>query len=201
MRRADRLVALCAKPPPLIRFLIMTSALLIIDLQQGLCSGEEAAYDIANVLARINRLADRARQADVPVLLIQHEEADGPLQRGSAAWQLADGLEVGETDLRMAKTTPNSFHGTALKPLLDERRVDVLVICGLQTQFCVDTTVRQALALGYAVVLASDAHSTPGSPGLSPQQVITHHNQTLRWLTSFGPAVSLTPADEVRFEG
>jgi nicotinamidase-related amidase len=177
----------------------MTTALLIIDMQRALCAGEEAAFGIDNVIEKINALSARARASASPVILIQHEEDEGPLQFGHAGWALAAGLLTAAEDLRLRKRTPNSFHGTDLHRLLQERGVSHVVICGLQTEFCVDTTVRQALPLGYGVTLAADAHSTTDG-ALRAEQVIAHHNRTLRWMTSYGPRMEVKPADEVKFE-
>jgi nicotinamidase-related amidase len=178
----------------------MTSALLIIDVQNALCSGDEAAFDIENVIARINLLSAAARAVEAPVLLVQHEEAGGSLTFASEGWQLAAGLRTSPDDLRVRKKTPNSFHETELHTVLQERAVSRLVVCGLQSDFCVDTTVRQALALGYDVVLASDAHSTTDNGILSAAQITAHHNRTLRFMTSFGPRISVMHAREIRFE-
>ena len=52
----------------------MTTALLIIDVQRALCSGEYQCHDIHRVIDTINGLSSRARKAGVPVVLIQHEE-------------------------------------------------------------------------------------------------------------------------------
>jgi nicotinamidase-related amidase len=175
----------------------MTTALLIIDVQRALCTGEEAAFDIDRVIARINELGGRARSAGVPVVLVQHEEGEGPLQFNTHGWQFADALVTRPEDLRLRKTAPDSFHRTDLHRLLQERTVTRLVICGLQTDFCVDTTVRRALALGYDVVLAADAHSTVDNGVLSAAQITAHHNRTLKFMNSFGPSVTVTPAAEV----
>jgi nicotinamidase-related amidase len=59
----------------------------------------------------------------------------------------------------------------------------------MHTEFCVDTTTRRALALGYPVVLVADAHTSAGNQAISPQQVIAHHNATLTNIASFGPRV------------
>lgn len=92
----------------------MNTAVLVIDVQQGLCEGDGAAYDCAGTIARINRVARRARAAGAPVIFIQHESRSGYLEYGSSAWQLASGLEAHSTDLRVRKTTPDSFLGTDL---------------------------------------------------------------------------------------
>ena len=177
----------------------MTTALLIIDMQHALCSGEDAAFGIENVIEKINALSARARALEVPVVVVQHEEDEGPLQFGSQGWALAAGLLITGEDIKVRKKTPNSFHQTDLHTLLQDRGVTHVVICGLQTEFCVDTTVRQALPLGYSVTLAADAHSTTDG-ALRAEQVIAHHNRTLRWMTSYGPRMEVKPAAEVAFD-
>ena len=74
-----------------------------------------------------------------------------------------------------------------------------LVICGMHTEFCVDTTVRRALALGYPVVLVEDGHTTAGNSHVTPAQIIQHHNTTLANISSFGPRVRIVRADEMQF--
>ena len=178
----------------------MSTALLIIDVQQALCFGEEAAFDSERVIARINTLADKARGAGAPVVLIQHEEECGSLRVDSDGWQLAEGLVTSPGDLRVRKATPDSFHRTELLQLLRERAVSRLLICGLQSDFCVDTTTRRALALGYEVILVADAHSTVDNRVLSAAQITAHHNATLANMTSFGKRAVVIPAAEVRIE-
>jgi nicotinamidase-related amidase len=103
-------------------------------------------------------------------------------------------------DLRVRKTTPDSFNLTELHALLQARGITHLVICGLQSDFCVDSTVRRALALGYEVILAADAHSTVDNGVLSAAQIIAHHNTTLSNITSFGPRARVTLAEDIRIE-
>jgi nicotinamidase-related amidase len=176
----------------------LNTAVLVIDMQQGLCVGPDAAHDCAGTIARINAVTQRARAAGAPVIFIQHESRTGYLEHGSADWQLADGLEVQAKDLRVRKTTPDAFLGTELHALLQERGVQELVVCGMHSEFCVDTTTRKALALGYPVVLIADAHTSAGNQALSPQQVIAHHNATLTNIASFGPRVRAVPASAFR---
>jgi nicotinamidase-related amidase len=173
----------------------MKTALLVVDVQQALCTGEEAAFDIDRVIERINALVAKARSAGAPVVWIQHDEEGGPLQFDSVGWQLAQGLRVdAREDLRVRKTSPDSFNGTGLQQLLNERGVTKLVVCGLQTDCCVNATVRGAAGLGYQVVLAADAHSTVDNGAAA--QVIADHNKALA--TSLGASIAVTPASEVR---
>ena len=175
-------------------------ALLIIDVQQGLCEGAGAAFDGAGTITRINALSAAARAAGAPVVFIQHE-AQNELRHGSREWQLADGLIAESGDVRLRKATPDSFNQTELQALLNERRIDALVICGMHTEFCVDTTCRRAMALGWPVWLAADAHTSAGNAALTPQQVIAHHNVTLANISSFGPLTRAVPVSALIREG
>lgn len=178
----------------------MDCALLIIDVQQALCSCKLEVFEAARVIDTVNLVAAKARAARVLFVLIQHETDDGLFVYGSPGWGLADGLVVGVGDLRIRKRSPDSFHNTELKSLLDHYAVDQLVICGLQSDFCVDTTTRRALALGYPVMLVSDGHSTARNRGLSAAQISAHHNETLSNITSFGPRVALVRARELQID-
>ena len=177
----------------------MATALLIIDVQQALCAGEYECFEIKRVIDTINGLGARARKAGIPVVLIQHEEERGPFVHDTAGWQLAEGLETSTEDLRIRKTTPDSFYQTNLRKLLPERDFERLVICGLQTDYCVNATVHQALTLGYDVVLAADAHSTVDNGALSAEDIIAEHNKDLANLSGSVTRVDVIPAAAIKF--
>jgi nicotinamidase-related amidase len=178
----------------------MTRAVLVIDVQRGLCEGEYATLDPAGTIARINLVTSKARAAGALVVIIQHEAKSGMLGHGSESWQLAPALRTEATDAFLRKTATDSFHLTELDALLKRNAVDELVICGMQSDFCVDSTTRRALALGYPVVLVSDGHTTLDNKHLSAAQIIEHHNETLSNIESFGVVVRLERAEQVRFD-
>ena len=175
----------------------MKTALLIIDVQQGLCEGANSAFDSNHVIGRINTVSAKARAAGAVVVFIQQESTSGFLEYGTEAWQLAHGLHVEPADLRIRKTTPDAFHHTELEDTLKQRAIADLVICGMHTEFCVDTTTRRALALGYPVILVADAHTTESKDHLSAAQIILHHNNTLTSISSFGPRVRAISTEDV----
>lgn len=174
-------------------------ALLIIDVQRALCAGEWAAFEIDKVIARINAVAAQARAAGAPVILIQHEEDHDQMRYGAEGWQLADGLDAQPSDIRLRKTACDSFHQTELQRLLQERGVTELVVCGLQSEFCVDATVRRALGLGYPLTLVADGHTTLDNGVLSAAQITAHHNATLGNMHSDGLRIEAVAAARVRF--
>ena len=175
----------------------MTTALLIIDVQQALCSGEYAAFEASRVIDRINLVSDRCRNAGIPVIFIQHESDNGPLQFESEGWQLASGLHIAPSDIRVRKRTPDSYLNTDLLSILTSHGVSELIVCGLQSEFCVDTTTRRSLALGFPVTLIADGHSTVNNSVLTAAQISAHHSETLANISSFGPRVLIKRAEEI----
>jgi nicotinamidase-related amidase len=176
----------------------MNTAILVIDVQQGLCEGEGAAFDCKGTISRINGVTRKARQVGAPVIFIQHESKSGYLEYGSTPWQLANGLEVESTDTKVRKTTPDAFLRTELEAILRSHGIENVVVCGMHSEFCVDTTTRRALALGFPVVLVSDAHTSAGNAAISAQQVIAHHNATLTNISSFGPRAQAVTSENVK---
>jgi nicotinamidase-related amidase len=176
----------------------MTTALLIIDVQRALCTGDNAVFDCQRVIDRINLVSAKARSAGALVVLIQHEAPGTPFDHGTEGWQLAEGLDTRSTDIRLRKKATDSFHQTDLHGLLQRYGVDALIICGLQSDFCVDTTTRRALALGYPVTLVSDGHSTVDNAILGASQISAHHTATLANIRSFGPRATPLTASEIQ---
>lgn len=76
----------------------------------------------------------------------------------------------------MRKTACDSFLETELAFLLAEQSVDRLILCGSNTDFCVDTTVRSAAAHGFEVLVLKDGHTTADCPHRAPKKIIQHHN-------------------------
>ncbi|MBI3283803.1 MAG: cysteine hydrolase [Burkholderiales bacterium] len=175
----------------------MKTALLVIDVQHGLCEDQNPPYETQQVIARINAVSAQARSTGMPVIFIQHEDDD--LVFGSEAWQLAVGLQTQSGDLFLRKTGSDAFHRTELEQILKQLGVSDLVICGMHTEFCVESTTRRALALGYPVLLVADAHTTQDKPHLSAAQIILHHNATLSNIGSYVPRVRAIGSADLRF--
>ena len=77
---------------------------------------------------------------------------------------------------------------------MDELGIHQLIICGIQTEQCVDTTCRGASDLGYSIILVEDGHSTFDSPVLKAADIIKHHNFLLAsW------AAVIKPEKEIEF--
>jgi nicotinamidase-related amidase len=169
------------------------TALLVIDVQNGMFAEDDPVYQSTELLATIGDLIARARAADAPVIYVQHNGGPGDsLEPGSAGWPIHPAIAPADGEPVVGKWTPDSFHETSLQRELTARDVKKLVIAGIQTECCVDTTCRRASSLGYEITLAADAHSTWDSQTLSAAQIIAHHNAALDgWFVTPKPASAI----------
>ena len=177
----------------------MSTALLIVDVQRAFFDEEPRPYEADIVVQRINELSSRARAQGRPVVFIQHERAVANIEYASERWQLQRDLLIAPDDHFIRKTTPDSFLRTPLQELLDALEVKHVVICGCDSEFCVDTTTRRAAALGYAVTLAADAHTTHDKEHASAFAIRAHHNATLPAMVSFGASIQAIASVDVTF--
>jgi nicotinamidase-related amidase len=169
------------------------TALVIIDVQMGMFDEDEPVHNGEQLLQTLSGLIDKARQANVPVVYIQHNNKE--FVEGGPAWPIHPSIAPLTGELVVQKRTPDSFHGTALRDELEGLGVKKLVIGGIQTEYCVDTTSRRAFSLGYDVTLVADGHGTWDNKHITAEQVIAHHNNTLD-----GWAVTLKAAEDVQFD-
>lgn len=134
-------------------------ALIVIDVQKGLFERSTPMYQAEQVLKNINLTIDRARQAGVPVIFIQHAN-ENTLIEGSDAWQLHPEIRPLESETLIHKRHGNAFIETDLKAVLAAAGIKTLVINGLVTHGCVRATTLGALEEGFRVILVEDGHSS-----------------------------------------
>jgi nicotinamidase-related amidase len=156
------------------------TALLIIDMQVGNFSEPDPVYKGNELLAKVKSLIAKAHSAQTPIIYVQNNGGKGdPDEYGTPGWEIHPMIQPTEGDTVIQKQTPDAFHETSLHNELSSRQINRLVIAGLQTEYCIDTTCRRAFTLGYEVTLVKDAHSTWDSSYLKARQIIDHHNNVL----------------------
>lgn len=121
-----------------------SDALLIIDLQNSVCKYPKT-YNFATVIDHVNQRI--AEYHDSPVIFVQH--CDEELVPNEELWQLVSELNQPENAHYILKEFASSFYQTDLKKLLTVLNVQTIEICGSQTEFCVDTTIKVAHSFGY----------------------------------------------------
>ncbi len=150
---------------------------------------DNMVYEGNRLLQRTRKLINQARSVGTPIFYIQHNTPIGKhLETGTKNWEIHPEITPNKQDVIIQKTMPDSFYKTNLDEKLKRKSIEHLVITGIQTEVCVDTTCRRAFSMEYKVTLASDTHSTWDSQDMTAQQIIHHHNSVLRWFAYVCPS-------------
>lgn len=144
------------------------TALLVIDVQNDYFQGgKKALHEPELALTQITQLLSYFRQHQLPVIHIQHEMQERPGKPASFFIPGTPGMDLHPQvppqagEILLIKHFPSSFTETGLQEHLQQQGIEQLVICGMMTQMCVDTTTRAAFDLGYQVQVAIDATACP----------------------------------------
>jgi nicotinamidase-related amidase len=173
------------------------TALVVIDVQNGVVAGN---YERDAVVANVGRLVDRAREQQVPVVWVQHN--DDNTVRGSDGWQFVPELKRDDAEPLVEKSYGDAFEATDLESVLSGLAVGKVVVAGAQTDACIRSTLHGAFARGYDATLVTDAHTTEdlteyGAP--SPDKVIAHTNLYWKYQTAPGRTAETVATNDVDF--
>ncbi len=174
------------------------AALLVIDVQRNFFELTPAVADGLELLSTLGDLVARARAAGAPVIYVRNNGGPGdPDAPGTSGWELSPAIPRMSAEPIVDKKKPDAFEGTSLLSLLRTRGVRRVVVCWLQSEFCVQATCRGAASRGFGVTLVSDAHGTYDAPdgGPTAAAIIARENAAL----AAEAGVSLVPAARVNF--
>ncbi|WP_230191686.1 cysteine hydrolase family protein [Paenibacillus sp. CECT 9249] len=162
----------------------MKKALLIIDMQVmpfvWKNFGGKSLYQEEKLLANTKRLIEKARKSNSPIFYIMFTEREGSLRsENQPLWRVHEQIAPVEHDHIIIKSHADSFLESGLHNQLKDLCIDTLIMCGIQTEYCVDTTVKSGFSHGYQVELVKDCHSTYDTDELTAEKIINHHNSIL----------------------
>jgi nicotinamidase-related amidase len=141
----------------------MTKALIVIDVQESFRQrpnwAEISDPDIAD---KVGRLVQAARAAGDSVIWVLHTEpgSDTVFDPARGHVRLIDGLKPEPGEPTLHKTSHNAFTTTNLAQLLTAEGIRELIVCGIRTEQCCETTARVGSDLGYDVTFVIDATAT-----------------------------------------
>jgi nicotinamidase-related amidase len=150
----------------------MTRALIVIDVQESFRQRDLwRAISAPGIAGDVARLVDGVRASGDLVVWVLHAEpgSGGPFDPASGHVRLIEPLAPLPGEPVLTKTSHNAFTTTSLQQLLTTRGIAEVVICGIRTEQCCETTARVACDLGYRVTFVTEATATnpiacPGGP-------------------------------------
>ncbi|MDR3666281.1 MAG: hydrolase [Ignavibacteriaceae bacterium] len=152
---------------------IQKTAVVVIDLQKGISSMPTEPYSPAVVIENSVKIISAARKNNMPVFLVHvtpspdmkdalHPVAESSFIRSglNPGWsEFVPELNIQPNDFLITKHQWGAFYGTELDLQLRRRGMDTIILCGISTNFGVESTARDAFELGYNQIFVEDAMS------------------------------------------
>lgn len=142
--------------------MVTPATLLVIDVQQGFLDPYWGRTNNPSAEDNIRQLLAHWRERRWPIVLVRHDSShpQSPLRPGQEGNEFQEGIE-GDHALLVRKSVNSAFYGSpSLHEWLTSRSSQELVICGITTNHCCETTARMAGNLGYQVSFVLDATRT-----------------------------------------
>ncbi len=150
--------------------------LLVIDLQKGIVDEDLYAYD--TFLDRTIRLIDAARKQGVEVVFVQHDAGPGSgLTAGDGDFEIIDQARPRPGEKVYVKTINSCFGNRDFLEYMERQEDKRLMIVGLQTNYCVDATVKSAFERGFEVIIPEGTNSTFDNNYMTGETTVRYYNE------------------------
>ncbi|MDR3543138.1 MAG: cysteine hydrolase family protein [Desulfosporosinus sp.] len=163
--------------------------LLVVDVQNALINAHP--YNEERVIENIKNLILTARDNKKEVLFVRHDDGKGTeLENGTHGWQIYDKVSPNSNELIFEKQYNSAFYKTDLKKHLDNKKIDTIILVGLQTEYCIDATCKSAFEHDYKIIIPEETNTTFDNDYLSGEKLYEFYNYKI-WNKRFTEVISV----------
>jgi len=150
--------------------------LLVVDMQK--CLVDEELYDYDSFVEKTAKLIDAARKNRIEVIYVQHDAGPGSgLSAGDDGFEIADQVAPAKDEKVFVKTINSCFGNPEFREYMEHQEDKRLMIIGLQTNYCIDATVKSAFERGYEVIIPEGTNSTFDNDYMTGEITVRYYNE------------------------
>ena len=171
------------------------TALLVIDAQELITNDKLYAFNryTQNVCA----LIAAARENGVEVVYVRHDDGEGkPLSKGNAGYDIYSGFAPAAGERVFEKYVNSPFRDSGLLGYLLEKGVKRLVVTGLQTDYCIDATVKCGFERGFEMIVPEYCNSTFDNVFMTAEQTYRYYNEFI-WKNRYAHCIGIEEAIDI----
>ena len=150
--------------------------LLVIDMQEGIV--DEELYAFGSFMERTVRLIGAARKNGVEVIYFRHDAGPGSgLGAGDEGFEIDSRVRPQPGEKVYDKTINSCFGNREFREYMERQEDKRLMIVGLQTNYCIDCTVKSAFERGYEVIIPEGTNSTFDNDYMTGETAVRYYNE------------------------
>ena len=150
--------------------------LLVVDMQKGIVDEELYAYDA--FMDRTVRLVEAARENKVEVIFVQHDAGpDSGLSEGDEGFEIVDEVCPKQGEKVFVKKINSCFGNKEFREYMEKQADKRLMVIGLQTNYCIDATVKSAFERGFEVIIPEGTNTTFDNAYMTGETTVKYYNE------------------------
>ena len=174
------------------------SVLLVVDVQTALI--EAISYNKQKTIDNIKELISAARDNQKEVIYVRHDVSNIIGQENDIGkWDIYSEVAPDKYEMIFNKQYNSAFYQTDLKSYLESKEIDTIILVGLQTEYCIDTTCKVAFEYGYKVIIPEETNTTFDNEYLPANRLYEYYNHKI-WDKRFASVIPVKKVIEIFLE-
>ena len=162
--------------------------LLVVDTQKAITNDKLYQFDLFK--SRVIELIRTARNNKIEVIFVRHDDGIGnELTKGNDNFEIYDGFQPLNGELVFDKNVNSAFKDTGLLKYLRQKEENTIIIVGLQTDYCIDATIKSGFEHGFKMIVPANANSTVDNQYMTAEQSYHYYNEFM-WNKRYAECIS-----------
>jgi RimJ/RimL family protein N-acetyltransferase/nicotinamidase-related amidase len=164
--------------------------LLVIDTQKGIT--DDRLFGFNELEENIKTLIKTSREFGVEVIYVRHDDGPGSgFSKGDADFEIYEGFAPMDGEKIFDKKVNSAFHdSTGLVLYLESKSISTVIVVGLQTDYCVDATVKSGFEKGFNIIVPEYCNSTRTNPYMDAKTLYEFYNNNM-WPGRYATCLSV----------
>lgn len=166
--------------------------LLVVDTQKAITNSRLYQFDL--FVSHVKELIEKARHNDIEVIFVRHDDGDGnELTKGNEGFEIYGGFQPEADEMIFDKNANSSFKDTGLLEYLQQKGENKIIIVGLQTDYCIDATVKAGFEHGFQMIVPENTNSTFDNRYMTAEQTYRYYNEFI-WNRRYAECIPFNKA-------
>ncbi len=162
--------------------------LLVVDTQKAITNSKLYRFDLLEV--RIKELINTARNNEIEVIFVRHDDGVGcELTKGNSGFEIYEGFQPAADEIIFDKYVNSSFKDTGLLEYLRGKEENTIIIVGLQTDYCIDATIKAGFEYGFKMIVPANTNSTFDNQYMTAEHTYCYYNEFM-WNKRYAECIS-----------
>ena len=171
------------------------TVLLVVDVQKLITNDRLCFFD--RFRENLRSLIAEARKCGTEIVFIRHDDGEGqPLSKGNEDYDIHEDFAPEAGEKVFDKSVNSPFRNTGLTEYLRSKGVKRLIVTGLQTEYCIDATVKCGFEHGFEMIVPEYCNTTTDNEYMTAEQTYRYYNEFI-WKNRYAHCIGIEEAIDI----